>query len=380
MSYLDVRRYMVQAWLELPMLVDQFVQGVAQSIGCSQSQLREVVCDNLGLDEYAGLARVCRAMAEAYTLLSTAHDDMDVECTGSSQSQIGLVAAMVQTWQVSRAMAELQDIDSGDVEPMQTLPWEQWADWNRAEASHIALLGADDDEDDDEKEHRRKETAYELLASFMESAQEWRDDILTAYTMVREGTPVGLNAVDAAAELLESLPEGDGSVSERGLYTVLNARGFYNTLDGGLLKSLERTTTKAALKLGGWRLKRHKLLLERVERGDSTIPVRELRDHFRWLPPELVDGCYEQGPCMWQALAHLNEDAYVTVSGGGDDGGPQRNFCPFDTVYVERQEDIAGTLRCTGFGGAQMRVVSREEALQERLPQIAGWYAIKWWE
>lgn len=83
---------------------------------------------------------------------------------------------------------------------------------------------------------------------------------------------------------------------------------------------------------------------------------------------------------MWQVLARLNDDAYVEVSGGTNDEVEQVSIAPFATVYVEREEDIAATLRCTGTGAAGMHIVTRGEALKEGLPQLAGWYAIRWWD
>jgi hypothetical protein len=94
----------------------------------------------------------------------------------------------------------------------------------------------------------------------------------------------------------------------------------------------------------------------------------------------VVDGAYEDGPCMWQVLAHVSDEAFVHVSKEEAIAEGQAQVCPHATVYVEREEEIAGTLRCIGAGAVGMDVVTRSEALSEGLPGIAGWYAIRWWD
>jgi hypothetical protein len=337
--------------------------------------LREAIAEELGLDTYEGLGRVSRMMAEVYELLVEAHNDVDVGRETPDRAQTGLAAAVVRAWHDGgEDLSGLETVDPSTIEPMQSLPWREWAAWSQREER-----GGQTGDDED----AGKEAAYAVLDEFMGSSHEWRQDILDSYTLVHEGTPVGLYAIDAAAALIEQVLEVPDEELDHRLEGVLSARGFYGVYGGapsGLRQSLAREVAPEKLRLDGWMLKRHRALLERIAHGRNVLQVRELREHFRWLAPELVDGAYEDGPCMWQVLAHLNDDAYVEVEEGGSDEEEPVSITPFATVYVEREEDIAATLRCTGTGGTRMHIVTRGEALKEGLPQLAGWYAIRWWD
>lgn len=368
--YSEFRKFAVQSWIELPMLVDQFVHRVAPALGCSQEQLRGFICEDLGLQEYEGLGRICRLIAEIYGLVDAARHTFDVAIEQSDHYMTGLAAATVSAWhEGGDDVGALQVLDREGVEGMKSLPWRIWSEWERdARGLGMGVEGSEDEV--------RKEAAYLVLSDFMESCDEWRDEILTAYTLVRDGTPVGSTAFDAACDLVRHVSAAEYEELESKVKGVLGARGFYADLMGNAFEVVKRGADAAEAKLEGWRRKRYDALLARVESGEGVIQVRELRGLFRWLPPELVDGCYEDGPCMWQVLARMNDDAYVEVSTGGEGD----SLCPFTTVYVDREGDIAEALRCTGAGGEAVRVVSRDEALKEGVAHIAGWYAVRWWD
>lgn len=372
MQILNLNRHLSQSWLELPFLVDKFVQRVAPTLECSGSTLRELVAVELCLDSYDGLGKICRMMAEVYELLGHALDDMDVECEYVARSEVkGLAAAIVSAWyEGGEDICALEYLDEDDIDPMQQLPWKEWACWDRENygVNQVGSISSDDEEGE----------AYEVLHRFMTCCSEWRQEILDSCTTVKEGTPVGLIALGAAEALIVAVGVGDSGLNSH-IERVLMARGFYATMLANLRQSPDRMVSRENLKLDGGMLKKHDAILEEIERGNSVFQVRKLRDHFRWLRPGLVDWAYEEGPCMWQVLAHVSDDAYVEISGDDEDNG-QTSICPFATVYVEREEDIAGTLRCTGVGATGIHVVTRDEALKVGVPQIAGWYAIRWWD
>jgi len=370
MSHAMLTPHLVQSWLELPFLVDQFIQGVAPAVRCSRSTLRDSIAEDIGLDTYEDLGRVCRTMAEVFELLVAAHEDVDVGRKVLDQDQAGLAAVVVRAWKdAGEDLSGLQTIDPSEIEPMQTLPWREWAAW-RERGDQGGQAG------DDESQ----ETAYSVLDEFMVSCYEWRQDILDSYTLVHEGTPLGLDAIAAADALIEQGSSLQGKARDQLLKSVLSARGFYGVpLDVVRLLTPPEAAGDPS-RLVGWMLKRHQALLERVEIGKNVLQVRELREHFRWLAPDLVGDAYEDGPCMWQVLARLNDDAYVEVSQGSGGKVARLSIAPFATVYVERTGEIAATLRCTGVGARGMHIVTRSEALHEGLPQLAGWFAIRWWE
>jgi hypothetical protein len=281
MSRSKLNNHLGQSWLELPFLVDQFVQRVAPALGCTRQKLREAICVALGLDEYEGLGRVSRIMAQVYELLVTVHQDMDIEHEGVDRERTGLAAAVVRAWRNDgEDMSGLQDVDENTIEPIKTLPWREWAAWR--EGSGDGETGAFDGE----AEGGDQEQAYAVLDDVMVSCHQWREDILNSYTIVQEGTPVGLNALDAAAALIAQVsPIQERKMLDLRLGSVLRERGFQTIAFAGMVEYLERTVPPEKLQLRGWLLNRHEGLLARMDIGDNVVQVRELRKHFRWMGP-----------------------------------------------------------------------------------------------
>lgn len=371
MSHFQLSHYLSQSWLEMPFLVDQFVQRVAPALGITTEELRGAVAKELELESYDCLAAICRLMAEVYPFVHRMYEDVDVDLEVGSKQVIGLTAAVMQAWCDSNEdIYGLLEIDQREVVPLDKLPWQAWV------AGHS--FNSEDD---------AKESACLYLSNFLETCIEWRENILYSYTLVQEGTPVGLNALDAAEAILATLQSGiddealDRSPDLAKIESVLRARGYYDTsLGGDLRASLARDVQPESLKLDGWMGRQYQALANRLDLGEHAIQVGEFRELFRWLAPELVDGSYEEGPCLWQVLAHVDNSAYVELSTQFDDSIEMDTICPFATAFVERENDIVATLRCRGVGASQLHVVSREEALKMRLPQLAGWYAVTWFQ
>lgn len=376
MKHIQLNRYHAQSWLELPFLVEQFVQRVAPALKCPLPEMREIISVDLELDDYESLSKVCRMMSQVYTLLVRARNDIDFESVALDNNQTGLAGAILSAWHGSdESMAGLQAIDETKIEPMVTLPWRVWAVWKQRDVGDSRLIA-----ESKGKEDFGIEDAFEVLDEFMECCHEWRQNILDSYTLVNDDTPLGIYAVDAAAELVDLLEGPNAENFEEKITRVLLNRGFCYPRENFLQAILEDSLPEENLNLTDQELKIQESLVDRIENGQSVIQVRELREHFRGMRAELVDGAYEDGPCLWQILAHVNDDAYLTITCATGNQGEQFLILPWRTVYVEREADIPTTLRCTGKGAIRMDVVTRSEALKNRVPEIAGWYAITWWE
>ncbi|WOB11207.1 hypothetical protein [Piscinibacter gummiphilus] len=357
--------------MELPLLVDLFVDKTAKAASCTRSQLRQGIAVSLGLEDYDSFGKVCRMMGEVYPLLINAFNDVEVDYPYNDAEVTGLAAALVSAWYEAEEIGGLANVDPEAVDPVKKLPWRIWASWNGED------LSVEDMDGGTEAAIKARSSAYDLLDEFIEAARSWRQQVLDAYTLVNEGTPLPLSAVEAAEELLEEIPSRESEKPEDRLRRFLSARGFDGAgfVDWG--KPVE--TDAAEHRYSQWMLKRHEKLVERVVCGESLLQVRELRNHFRWFPRTDVSHAYEDGPCMSDVLARLNDDSYILVT-HSDQPNELTAIVPYDKVYVEREGEIAEALRCSGVGGIAIKVVDRSHALEEGLPHIAGWYCISLWE
>jgi hypothetical protein len=367
--------YLARAWLELPVLLEEFVEQAAPAMRLPRQRLREAIGERLGISEFDEIWAICRAIATTVSLLKPALQDMDFDVGARDPERTGIAAACVQAWvEAGEELGAIAALDMEAIEPIEELPWRRWSAWERGgESVPTSRLPADAQES--ALHTVLSEDAWALLERFMGACAEWRGTVLDAFAPVYPGTPLGLLAIDEAADLAAALgTSGDPNHAVRDL---LFARGFTHADVDVLAECQKQRDADQKPELRAYSERTFKEVLARADSREGPLAVRYLRRALQWMPPGLLDGAYESGPCMWQALAFLPANCFLEVSVGVYGS---TEFAPFSTVYVEREEDIPFVMRCVPGGPERASIVSKEEAQHMDSPHLAGYIAVIMWD
>lgn len=367
--------YLARAWLELPVLLEEFVEKVAPAMRLPRPLVREAIGVRLGVTDFDEIPSICRTLATCVSLLQPALQDMDFDVGPRDSERSGIAAACVQAWlEAGEELGAIAALDMGAIEPLAELPWRRWSAWERGgESVPTSRLPPDAEEAD--LQNVLEDDAWAVISRFMQSCAEWRGVILDAFAPVYPGTPVGLIAIDEAADLVAAL--GTSGDPNDAVSNLLNARGFTHVDVESLAECQKQRDADQQPVLRAYSERSFKEVLSRADSEVGPLSVRYLRRALQWLPPGLLDGAYESGPSMWQALAFLPANSYLEVSVGHYES---TEFAPFGTVYVEREEDIPCVMRCVPEGVERASILSKEEALELDSPHLAGYIAVVLWD
>ncbi|WOB11203.1 hypothetical protein [Piscinibacter gummiphilus] len=349
---------MEQSWLELPSLVDRYVDRIAPRIDLPSADLKEVVCRLLGAGGSEQLQSVCTHISAVYPFLIDAKLDAAQEC----EELTGLASALLEAWEMGdeqfEALAQVESVRATE------LPWRKWAEW--------AWIS----EHENKQDRSELDGASQYVNDFLGACRSWRREILTGYTLVREGAPIWERALSETANLLD-FAVGSEETWNPLCGVVMSARGFETSLLDEV--GPEQLHVDRLPNIPRFRslLQRHNNVVERRDRGELVFQVQELLWAYKSVPPFLVDHG-QTGPCLGELLSRLSEFAYVALEKGdviGTDG--VQLLRPSSTFYVKGDGELTAAQRCTGSRTSSISVVTAEEARTCGVRELEGWFAIR---
>ena len=371
-------QHIKKSWLELPHLVEEFVQTVAGAMDIPTLVVRRAICKQLKLESYDSLAKICRMTAEVRPIIDEAYTEGKFEYAGQSKHLVGLAAHVLKTWsQFGSEMYALQRIDESAVTEAGSLPITKLA--HMADLSEDITVKRKIADSKDVREH----LAWSVIEEFRLSFAEWRLNLIQGYTLVRYGTPADEYVVASATEFVKhlALPKTAHDVEEYA-YRVLAARGYFGV---DLLCFNARPSNQSNFYPGmdpteheQWIEGLNERMMIGISNGQHTRKIADLKASMKWVEPQDVSGSFGAGPTMSQVFAYLPEEAYIDLVESDDVIDPRIEFCPFSTIYIESEDGLAFALRCIPCISADIFVVSKQDAIQLGNPELAGWLAVQW--